>query len=229
MDPEVGFILHYLKYGENDAIANCFTKNNGFQTFFLKNILSKKSKKKAFLLPFCEISLVPNKLNKNTTIQSVVNIDLVKVKDIYNEIKCNTIVFFVSDILNQLLKNENKNPAIYSEIENFLSVLENNNYRAHLIFLIQILKIQGFEPLLTSHCYLNPENGTFEKEISHHLFNDTISALWKTILTEEDYYTIEMNSLERKQFLDSLLVYLQYHIESFKTPVSLEVIQQIFE
>ena len=33
----------------------------------------------------------------------------------------------------------------------------------------------------------------------------------------------------RKTFLDSVLVYYHYHITDFKTPNSLEIIQQIFE
>lgn len=229
MNSEKGFIIHYLKYGENDVIAHCFTENSGFKAFFLKNILGKNSKKKAFLLPFCELDFQLNSKNKNASIQSILKLELVEAKDIYTDIKSNTIVFFVSDILNQLLRNEYQNTKIYQEINVFLEALQLNNYQAHLIFLVQILKIQGVAPLLQENSFLNPESGTFEATITHHLFNYETSNIWRKILTDQNPYHIELTHSERKAFLDSLLVYFHYHISDFKNPISLEVIQEIFE
>ncbi len=60
----------------------------------------------------------------------------------YTDIKTNTVIFFISDFLNQILKYENKNLSIYSGIDRFISELTNKNYQAHLLFLVAVLKIQ---------------------------------------------------------------------------------------
>ncbi|MFC7346347.1 DNA repair protein RecO [Chryseobacterium zhengzhouense] len=228
MTSQDGFLLSFIKYGENDAVLYCFTEEEGFQTYFLKGIYSKKNKKKAFLLPL-------NKLNfsvssgKNTGIQTVSRFEMIEANDIYTDIKANTVIFFVADFLNQILRNEHKNPAIFGAIEEFVHELNQQNYRSHLIFLIKILKIQGVAPLLGNGNYLDPETGTFSDLGTHHFFDSENCMFWKLILSAENPYEIKIPQALRKNFLDSLLVYYHYHITDFKTPNSLEIIQQIFE
>ncbi len=223
-----GFLLSYIKYGENDAVLHCFTEEDGFQTYFLKGIYSKKNKKKAFLLPL-------NKLNfsvsagKSSRIQTVSRFEIVEINDVYTDIKANTVIFFIADFLNQILRNENKNQIIFHTIDEFILELSRQNYRSHLILLIKILKIQGVAPLLGEGNYLDPETGTFSDVGTHHFFDIENSLLWKLILSAEDPYEIKIPQVLRKKFLDSLLIYYHYHITDFKTPNSLEIIQQIFE
>ncbi|SUX46443.1 DNA repair protein RecO [Chryseobacterium indoltheticum] len=223
-----GFLLSYIKYGENDAVLHCFTEEDGFQTYFLKGIYSKKNKKKAFLLPL-------NKLNfsisagKSSGIQTVSRFEIAEINDVYTDIKANTVIFFIADFLNQILRNENKNQIIFHTIDEFILELSRQNYRSHLILLIKILKIQGVAPLLGEGNYLDPETGTFSDVGTHHFFDSENSLLWKLILSAEDPYEIKIPQVFRKKFLDSLLIYYHYHITDFKTPNSLEIIQQIFE
>jgi len=154
---------------------------------------------------------------------------MTEIRDIYTDIKANTVIVFIADFLNQILRNEHRNPSISHAIDEFIDELNRRNYRSHLIFLIKFLKIQGFAPLLSEGNYLDPETGTFSPSGTHHLFDSENSLLWKTILSAQNPYEIKIPSALRKNFLDSLLVYYHYHISDFKTPNSLEIIQQIFE
>ncbi|MDH6252607.1 DNA repair protein RecO (recombination protein O) [Chryseobacterium sp. H1D6B] len=228
MNSQNGFLLSYIKYGENDAVLHCFTEEDGFQTYFLKGIYTKKNKKKALLRPLSQLSFSIN-LGRGNGIQSVSKFELVKNNDMYTDIKSNTVIFFISDFLNQILRHENKHPGIFFCIDEFIDELAQQNYQSHLIFLVKILKIQGVAPLVGEGMYLDPETGTFFPSLTHHLFNHETSLLWKSIVSSQNPYQIKINPSLRKQFLDSLLVYYHYHITDFKTPASLEVIQQIFE
>ncbi|WP_288375210.1 DNA repair protein RecO [uncultured Chryseobacterium sp.] len=228
MNSQNGFLLSFIKYGENDAVLHCFTEEEGFQSYFLKGIYAKKNKKKALLQPLSQLNFSVNPLRGNG-IATVSKFELVKNNDIYTDIKVNTVIFFVSDFLSHILRYENKNIPIYSGISHFISELTKKNYQAHLLFLLAILKIQGVAPLLGEGNFLDPETGTFSSGISHQLFNEEISMLWKEALGAEDFYAIKIHTSLRKDFLDSLLVYYHYHITDFKTPPSLEIIQQIFE
>ncbi|REC53539.1 DNA repair protein RecO [Chryseobacterium piscium] len=223
-----GFLLSYIKYGENDAVLHCFTEEDGFQTYFLKGIYSKKNKKKAFLLPLNKLNFSVN-AGKNSGIQTVSKLEIVEANDVYTDIKANTVIFFIADFLNQILRNESQNHVIFHTIDEFIFELSQQNYRSHLILLVKILKIQGVAPLLGDGNYLDPETGTFSNVGTHHLFDRENSLLWKLILSSQDPYEIKIPQALRKNFLDSLLIYYHYHITDFKTPNSLEVIQQIFE
>jgi DNA repair protein RecO (recombination protein O) len=228
MNSQNGFLLSYIKYGENDAVLHCFTEEEGFQSYFLKGIYTKKNKKKALLLPLSKLnfSLLPSRGNG---IQTISRFEMIKSNDIYTDIRCNSVVFFISDFLNQNLKYENKNHHLFFCLEEFIDELENLNYQSHLIFLIKILKIQGVAPLVNSGKFLDPETGTFSSELMHQIFNEEISGIWLAILSSQDPYRIKISSSFRKDFLDSILVYYHYHITDFRIPASLEVIQQIFE
>lgn len=228
MNSQNGFLLSYIKYGENDAVLHCFTEEDGFQSYFLKGIYTKKNKKKALLLPLSKLNFSLNPL-KGNGIQTISKFEMVKSNDIYTDIRCNSVVFFVSDFLNQNLRHENKNHTIFFCLEEFIDELQNRNYQSHLIFLIKILKIQGVAPLINDRQYLDPETGTFTSEVMHQMFTEEISSVWKNVLTAEDPYRMRIPSRLRKDFLDSILVYYHYHITEFKIPASLEVIQQIFE
>jgi DNA repair protein RecO (recombination protein O) len=228
MNSQNGFLLSYIKYGENDAVLHCFTEEEGFQSYFLKGIYTKKNKKKALLLPLSKLnfSLLPPRGNG---IQTISRFEMIKNNDIYTDIRCNSVVFFISDFLNQNLKHENKNHHLFFCLEEFIDELENHNYQSHLIFLIKILKIQGVAPLLNNGKFLDPETGTFSSELMHQIFNEEISAIWMASLSSGDPYRIKIPSSYRKDILDSILVYYHYHITDFRIPPSLEVIQQIFE
>lgn len=228
MNSQNGFLLSFIKYGENDAILHCFTEEEGFQSYFLKGIYSKKNKKKALLQPLNKLNFSINPLRGNG-IPSVSKFELVHTIDMYTDIKANTVIFFISDFLSQILKYETKNAHIYFEIDLLIKELTHKNYQAHLLFLLAVLKIQGVAPLLGDGNFLDPETGNFSASPSHQIFNEEVSILWKTALSTENLYTTKVHSSLRKDFLDSLLVYYHYHITDFKTPTSLEVIQQIFE
>lgn len=228
MNTQQAYILSYLKYGENDAILHCFCEEEGFQTYFIKGVYSKKNKKKAYLLPLNKITLYYHQ-HKTSNMPLATKIELQSSQDIYLDIKASSIVFFISDFLNQILKNENKNLDIFNEINELIKQLDQKNYQSHLIFLLALLKIQGISPLIDKKAYLDPEAGTFSENYSNQFFNETISLLWKSILTSPDPYSIKIPSKERKDLLDSILNYYKYHIPNFKTPISLEIVQQIFE
>ena len=53
--------------------------------------------------------------------------------------------------------------------------------------------------------------------------------LWKIFLNRSDGYEIRLNRNDRSSFLDSLMIYCQFHLSGFYTPNSLAVVRQIFE
>lgn len=220
------FLLSYTKYGDHDAVLHCFSIDNGFESFFAKGIYAPKNKKKAFLFPLNELFLHTSENKKN--IRNVLKIEQKNTAFFTSDIKKNAILFFVSDLLNQVLRNEAQNQSFYSEISLFLKELHSDNFQSHLVLMFQILKMQGLQPLLSDDLYLNPESGHFEAVEVHHLFDQHISDIWKELTYAENPYQIKLSRLGKQQFLDSALVYFHYHFTGFREPKSLEIIKEIF-
>lgn len=224
-----GFLLSYIRYGDNDAILHCYTLENAYQSFYIKGIYAGKNKKKAYLFPLNEIAVNTLRAKANKELLTITNIESVSKKDLYQDVKANAIIFFIADLLNQILRNENEaNTALYQAIVEFLLEVELSNMDAHLVLMLKIIKIQGWAPLDKDLNYLNPETGTFVQSEVHYLFDNENSSIWKTYLKAEHPYTYKLNREQRKKFLDSLLVYYHFHFVDFKTPKSLEIIQDIF-
>ena len=220
------FLLSYTKYGDHDAVLHCFCRENGFESFFAKGIYAPKNKKKAFLFPLNELLLYTS--DKKKSIQNVQKIEQKNVDFFSSDIRKNSILFFISDLLNQVLRNENQNVGIYSEISIFLSQLQIDNFQSHLIFIFRLLKQQGLQPLFSDKIFLNPETGNFEDVESHHFFDKDISAIWKELIVSQNPYDIKLSRFGKQNFLDSILVYYHYHFTDFREPKSLEIIKEIF-
>ena len=223
------FLLSYLKYGDNDAILHCFSLENGFQSFFAKGIYAIKNKKKPYLFPLNFLSITISKVVAENKIARISKIELAPDHFDFDEVTMNAILFFTADFLHQVLREEGKNLALFNEIEKVRKEISIQNYDAYLVFVYRFLVISGVAPLYDDRKFLNPESGLFENEISHSFFNEDISYLWQQFLTTPDGYQIRLKRTDRSSFLDSLMIYCQFHITGFYTPNSLAVVRQIFE
>ena len=228
MNKKKGFLLSYLKYGDNDAILHCFTNDEGFESFYIRGIYSAKNKKKSLLTPLSEIFLDVNLKRKSTALPLINQIEKVNGESFEFDVKMTSVLFFVSDFLHQVLKSENSQGKFYREIEIFVSQLQQRNLQAHLIFLFKIIELLGFAPLLGEGKFLEVEKGTFTDQMSHQVFTKEISEVWKLILENDDSYNFKIPKNISRELLNSLLIYYQFHLENFKTPVSLEIVKEIF-
>ncbi|PIE50086.1 MAG: DNA repair protein RecO [Flavobacteriales bacterium] len=224
---KTGFLLSYVKYGDNDAVIHCFTQSEGYESFFVKGIYTLRNKKKAYLSPLNEIQLQvhPQKGGNLATVSKINLVSHLQEPDI----KISSILFFVADFLNQMLKNERNAEPIYQEIQRFLTQLKKRNFQSHLVLLLIFIELQGFFPLINNQPFINPISGESTHEQAHHFFDAEVSMIWSSILTNDNQYDIKINNRLRKKVMDSILLYFTIHFPDFKRPKSLEILQQIFE
>ena len=229
MEVSEGFLLSYIKYGDHNAVMHIFTLQEGYKSYFIRGIYSPKNKTKAYLIPLNHIQFRVQKGHQQGSMESISKLEIVQNQDFSQDVKAASIIFFLADFLNQILRNENQSPEIFSAIGHLLHRLADKDYKSHLIFMFEILQLQGLEPLESPGKFLNPETGKFEQAESHHLFNAVVSDLWRSLSSNIELYSIRIPPIIRRQFLNSLLVYYHYHYAEFKQPQSLEIVQQIFE
>lgn len=229
MNTQNCFLLSYVKYGDNGAVLNCFSQDQGFQSFFASNIYSAKNKKKSYLFPLHEIQIAVSPKRSGAGLPNISHIETANNSIEFDSVKINSILFFVADFLFQVLREEQNYSKIYEEIKLFLEQLYLENMDSYIAFIFKILEKQGISPLQGEGLFLNPESGNFSSEKSLELFDEEVSQVWKMYLQSDDLYALKLKRNVRKKVLDSLISYYGIHFHGFREPLSLAVIQQIYD
>lgn len=230
-------VISAIKYAEADLIVKCFTQSSGLKTYLLKGVLkSKKGKFKASLFqPLTQLELVANHKDKGSMEYLREARILKPYSDLHTNIVKGTLVLFISEVLRNAIQEEEENPALYAYLENSINWLDENNSIAnfHLLFILQLTRFLGFYPDDSNMegSYFNMQEGIFQEgETGEYCVGGSNLLLLKLFLgTNFDASKeIKMSKADRSNFLGMLLFYYQLHIESFRKPKSLSVLNEIF-
>ena len=230
-------VLSSLKYSDTSLIVRCFTLEDGLKSYLLKGVLSaKKGKiKAAYFQPLTQLKIEANH-NIKGNLNSIKEVHVVNpYKNIYTNIFKQTIVLFLSEILSSTIQEEESNEQLFSFLETSFIWLDTNDKTSnfHLLFLLNLSKFLGFYPDITNlnHSYFNLIDGNFskstvEKEV---LFGDNLTQFKKLLGTNFDgIESIKFNKKERQQVLQIIIRYFELHLDGFRRPKSLKVLETVF-
>ena len=230
-------VLSKIKYGDSGIILSCYTKSFGIKTYFLKGVLKQRKGKfrLAYLQPLSQVTLEATHKN-NRSLQSLRELKpLIHYKTLHTDIIKGAIVIFLSEVLVQLLKEEESNDALYDFISTSLQWLdeEKNSPNFHLLFLLAIAKFLGLNPDKSSiHLdYFNLQAGKFEgsKNGIYSISGNNLTLLKQLLGTKFDGLNeVKTNSRQRQDFLNMILLYFELHLGGFKKPQSLQILNQVF-
>ncbi|GAA4295116.1 DNA repair protein RecO [Aestuariibaculum suncheonense] len=230
-------VLSKIKFKDNDLIVTCYTQELGVVGFLLKGVLkSKKSvNKAAYFQLLSQLQLIIN-YNANRSLQVVKESKPVNVyASLHIHILKSSIVMFLAEVLYSALREEEQNETLYSYIETALLWLDEQSEFAnfHLLFLLNLTKYLGFYPDTTSidFPYFNLADGMFDlKEYDKHSVSGDNLKLLKELLgiSFDDLPSVKINGKQRQAFLNMLLQYYELHLDSFRKPKSLEILNQVF-
>lgn len=230
-------VISAVKYAEADLIVKCYTQKSGLKTYILRGILkSKKGKFKASLFqPLTQLELEARHKDKGTLEYLQEAKVLTTYKTLHTNVVKSAMVLFISEILRNSIREEEQNDQLYHFLENTLNWLDNNTQIAnfHLLFLLKLSRYLGFYPDDSNlgHPYFNMLDGVFqdEKTNAYCIEGPNLLILKQFLgIHFDDLDQIKLNQSHRNQFLEMLLGYYQLHIDSFKKPKSLAVLQEIF-
>ena len=230
-------VLSSLKYGDTSLIVRCFTLEAGLKSYLLKGVLSsKKGKTKAaYFQPLTQLNIEANH-NKKAVLNSIREVHVVHpYKNIYTNIFKQTIVLFLSEILSSTIQEEESNKSLYSFLETAFIWLDTNDKTSnfHLLFLLNLTKFLGFYPDISKidFNYFNLINGNFtestiEKEV---VFGENLTQFKKLLGTNFDSIeSIKFNQQERQKILQIIIRYFELHLDGFRQPKSLKVLETVF-
>jgi len=232
-----GIILSKVRYQDNDLIVKCLTRDLGVVSYMIKNIsMSKKSKNKFAFFQLLNILDLETNYNPNRSIQYIKDL---KVKynftSLHTNIYKSSVVMFLSEILSNIIHIETKDMELFDFIEKSLIWYDKSEDSStfYLIFLMKITHYLGFYPDCTnmSYNYFNLEEGLFESsKNSQYVIEGSSLVLFKTILgIKFDTNKLPfIDKTNKKDILKNILIYFKLHVDGFKDPKSLKVLNQIF-
>jgi DNA repair protein RecO (recombination protein O) len=230
-------VISSLKYGDTSLIVRCFTEKEGLKTYLIKGVLSAKKGniKAAYFQPLTQLKIEAIH-NAKGNLNSLKEVHIVNpYRNIHSNIFKQTIVLFLSEILSSTIQEEEENEALYSYLETSFCWLDTHDKTSnfHLLFLLNLSKYLGFYPDISNvdFQYFNLFEGSFtqstiEKEI---IFGENLVQFKKLLGTNFDsIFTIEFSKKERQQVLQIIIRYFELHLDGFRSPKSLGVLETVF-
>ena len=230
-------VISKLKYRDNDLIVRFYTKQLGIVSFLLYGVLkSKKGKTKVAYFQLLSQLQLTFDYKQNKGLQSLKEVRVAQVyTTLHTQVLKSSIVMFLAEVLGAVLREEEPNPALYAYLEHTLMWLDAHDKFAnfHVLFLLKLTKYLGFYPEMTSmqDPYFNLMEGHFEdQETGKYSISGEQVQVLKTLLQSsfEDLPEVKINVKQRQAFLNLLLLYFELHLGSFKTPKSLDILNQVF-
>ncbi len=230
-------VLTSLKYGDTSLITRAFTASDGLKSYMLKGVLSsKKGKlKTAYFQPLTQLEIVANHKNKGT----LETIREAKVsyhyQSLHSQITKNAMTQFLAEMLSNSIHEEESNLGLFEYIEASLQWLDVNDEISnfHLHFLLNLTRYLGFYPdtnAINSN-YFDLLEGEFTNEPS---LNPILSGknliYFKKVLgiNFDEIHNIKMNKVNRQELLKSLVLYFELHLQGFRKPKSLAILNEVF-
>lgn len=230
-------VLSSLKYGDTSLIVRCFTLEDGLKSYLVRGVLSKKKAKikAAYFQPLTQLK-VEAKHNTKGSLNSLKEVHVVNpYKNIHTNIYKQTIVLFLSEILGTTIQEEEENESLYFYLETAFNWLDSHDEVSnfHLLFLLNLTKFLGFYPDTSNNHYncFHLLEGCFTSSLSEKeiIKNDELIQFKKLLgINFDSINGAAFNKKERQLVLRIIIRYFELHLDGFKNPKSLGVLETVF-
>lgn len=230
-------VLSALKYGDTSLIVKAFTASDGIKSYLLKGILSsKKGKlKSAYFQPLTQLEIVANHRNKGT----LETLREAKVsyhyQTLYADMSKNAMTLFLAELLGNSIREEERNDDLFQFLQASLQWLDIHKEVAnfHLYFMLSLTRYLGFYPDVyqIDKPYFDLMEGEFTatESLNPMLKGENIYFLKSFLgINIDAIHTIKMKKTNRQDLLKSLILYFELHLQGFRKPRSLAVLNEVF-
>ncbi|WOC41261.1 DNA repair protein RecO [Polaribacter sp. HL-MS24] len=231
-------VLSAIKYSDSSLIVKCFTEKLGVKTYLIRGVLKNRKGviKAAYFQPLTQLILEANHKQKSN-LHSLKEVHVSHAyTSIHRDIVKQSIVLFLSEILSSSIQEEEENSVLYEYLETALIWLDTHDKIAnfHLLFLLNFTKYLGFYPDLFDQetaSSFNLFEGSFSNAftdknciVHHNLF------LFKTLLgiNFDAIENVLFSKQDRQALLQIIIRYFELHLDGFRKPKSLTILETVF-
>ena len=234
-----GIVLRTINYSDTSIITKIYTEQFGVQSYLIKGAKRKKASVKANLFqPLSLLHLVVYKKEKKNLQVLKEAAPEIHLTSISQDPSKTSILFFLNEILDKCLREEENNPDLFSFLHETVQTLENaeRDFAGfHLVFLIRFSRFLGFFPqgnFSDANYLFDLREGKFvSTEPMHPDFLLADSSKLLSGLIFSNYYTMDKLNLsgkERKDLLDTLLHFYHLHLSGMGSITSHKILEQVF-
>tara|TARA_R110002126_G_scaffold130350_3_gene273631 strand:+ start:1880 stop:2608 length:729 start_codon:yes stop_codon:yes gene_type:complete len=230
-------VFSAIKYGDTSLIVKAYTASDGIKSYLLRGVLaSKKGKlKSAYFQPLTQLEIVANHKNKGT----LETIKEAKVfyhyQTLYADMAKNAMTLFLAELLGNSIREEEQNEDLFEYLIASLQWLDMNKDVAnfHLYFMLSLTRFLGFYPDVyqIDKPYFDLLEGEFVAvESLNPILRGENIYYFKTFLgiNFDAMHTVKMKKTNRQELLKSLILYFELHLQGFRKPKSLAVLNEVF-
>ncbi|MBK5202892.1 MAG: DNA repair protein RecO [Prolixibacteraceae bacterium] len=233
-----GIFLRSFKYSDSSVIAHIYTEKFGRQSFIIRGIHSKKSNTKINLFqPLSILDLIVYE-KENRNIQHLKSAGLsVSYGQIPYDIKRNSQVLFITEILMKCLKEEESNPPLFKFLVQSAITLDEKEEgisNFSVVFLFQLTRFLGIfpnNPLKNNSLYFDMESSSFcnVRPFHHYYMEGEITYGFCELFQFEfrDMEKLSFSNSIRDMLLSKLLIYYKLHLGLTGEIKSLGVLKEI--
>ena len=230
-------VLSKLKYADHDLIIKAYTKERGTVSYMLRGVLkSKKNNSKNIYYQLLSQLEIEENFKPKNELQYIKEVKFSFIyKSLHYHVLKSAMVMFISEVLASALKEEEKNEDLFQFIESslqYLDHLEESFSNFHLLFLVHLSQYLGVKPDQTKKdSFFNLKTGAFENYISNKYSGSEYNSKLLIFLLNSNYEEVsnlKINAKQRQDFLNMFLTYFELHLEGFKRPKSLDILNAVF-
>ncbi len=230
-------VLSSLKFGDTSLIVKCFTLEAGLKSYMLKGVLkAKKAKvKAAYFQPLSQLEIEVNHKNKGT-LESIREVKIAySYQSLHTDIKKSSVAMFLAEMLSTSIQEEEQNEGMFQYLETSLQWLDTHKEIAnfHMLFLLNLTRYLGFYPDTTNSHYDNFSllEGAYvlRNGFKHTIYNEKLTLFNRLLGTTFDgLNAVGFSVANRLVLLDILIEYFELHLQGFRKPRSLRVLNEVF-
>ncbi len=231
-------LLHHVRYSDSSLIAHFYTQEYGRMSVMVKGISSRRGSARFNYFQPLNIFNTELYFHENRELQNLKEMTLAYVpKRISGDIHRTTVALFISELLHNVIREEDVNKMLFDFIETSvisLDVMTSGVSNFHLWFLVAFTDYAGIGPTGTdmTGCWFDMLTGQFTPLRPMHpdvLEPEGASILNRLLhLPATEIASLSLTGEERTDLLARLLKYYSLHLPGIRQIKSLQVLKDIF-
>lgn len=233
-----GIILGTLKYGEKGVVVHMLTDVCGRQSYMVQGVRpTAKGSKMALLQPMFAVEfegLTSSKMSMHRLKELTPGIVL---QTTPFDVRKSTMALFMAEVLYRLVRENEPTEELFNFVWGSVAALDaidEGIANFHLWFLANLSRPLGFSPdnSYTDGAWLDIRDGHFTPHAlmpSMALTPENARLLHDMLECDVRYLgEIGLNRTQRVEFLEAMLKYYAYHLDTIRSVESIRILKEVF-
>ena len=233
-----GIVLGTLKYGEKGLIVHMLTDTHGRQSYMIQGVRpTARGSRMALLQPMFAVEFVGLNSSKMSLHRLKDLAPGIVLQTIPFDVRKSTMALFMAEVLYRLVRESEPADALFDFVWGSVAALDHIDEgiaNFHLWFLANLSRPLGFSPdnEYEDGAWLDIRDGHFTPHAllpSHALTPENARILHDMLECDVRYLgEIGLNRQQRVDFLEDMLRYYTYHLESIRSVESIRILKEVF-